>query len=768
MIGWPSCCGPGTEPGLEGAADTSGRVGVGPDVAARVARFFWKSACLLAPRDAREAETPRRHVVNDLETTTDAPQTPRSTPRVMGTGASLTAVLVALLGLAMPAQTQATHHVDALGGAGAHTTIQAALDVAASGDTVLVAPGLYAETIDFLGKDVALLADGGGGPATHVIDPQAGPGVETGPVVTLTNGVGPGALLQGFTITGGLGGSSASPSLDGTGGVCIDGSPTIRDCHIVANQGGGASGAWLPAAGHGGDGGLAVCGGSPVIENCEFRDNVGGNAVPPGSSSSCGPYTGYSGGAGGAFAGKATITDCLFSGNQGGAGYRAFYSTLLFTCQQLPADHGPGALRLNGGTIDGCVLSDNIGGTDWVGAIRAPGGILAGSMVNFSFFSATGRITNSEFHRNVGGAVTQAAQYGAGLSIEGCVFSGNAMSWREATVLQLQAGEGLRLVNCAFVGNSGGPVVSNLTDPYSSVIGDQIYVAGCVFAGNDQPGFVVNNGTVTNGPEDGWNDFPAVDIVNSILWGNAWGVAASPNDDVSFSCLETDYGPPAPGNIVAADPLFVRAPSPGPDGLWATADDDLGDLRLQPGSPALDAGSNGLHPLAIPMDMDGNVRFHDDIGSPDTGVAGALGAGAIVDMGCFESGAPPSAEWDQVGEGIEVGSWPNTQTPSLGGSGSLQGGMPVTLFLDDAAANAPAHLVVGLSEWNVNFKQGVLVPSPDVFVPLATDATGSRGLTATWPAGLPSNVPILYQYWIQDPAGPVGYSASNGLRGTTP
>jgi hypothetical protein len=441
------------------------------------------------------------------------------------------------------------------------------------------------------------------------------------------------------------------------------------------------------------------------------------------------------------------------------------------SCEPLQPDHGPGALWLNGGaTIDGCELSDNVGGgSDSPNGLSAPGGILAGALSSFEYAFAAGRIANSEFHRNVGGAVTQAAQHGTGLSIESSVFSGNTSSWFGATVLQIHSGQGLRLVNCALVGNSGSPVISNLTEPDFPSVGDNIHVAGCVIAGNDQPCTVTASGPLNDGfgPDPcGMTGVPAVEIVNSIIWGNAFGVGPHWGDAVSFSCVG-EFGPPGPGNI-EVDPLFVRAPSPGPDGMWATADDDLGDLRLQLSSPALDAGNNALHPFTIPMDMDGKVRFHDEIGSPDTGVPGALGAGAIIDMGCFESGAPASAEWDQVGEGIEVGSWPNIQTPSLGGSGALQGGMPVTLFLDDAAANAPAHLVVGLSEWSVDFKQGVLVPSPDVLVPLATDATGTQALTVTWPAGLPSGLPLLYQYWIQDPAGPAGYSASNGLRGTTP
>ena len=48
----------------------------------------------------------------------------------------------------------------------------------------------------------------------------------------------------------------------------------------------------------------------------------------------------------------------------------------------------------------------------------------------------------------------------------------------------------------------------------------------------------------------------------------------------------------AVGNV-SVDPLFVRTPTPGADGLWGTADDDPGDLHLRAGSPCIDAGDNG-------------------------------------------------------------------------------------------------------------------------------------------------------------------------------
>ena len=71
-------------------------------------------------------------------------------------------------------------------------TIQAALDAAASGDTVLVAPGSYAENLNFQGKDVELRSTGGAAVTTLAV--PGGTGVLIGPA---------GAFI-GFTVTGAL------------------------------------------------------------------------------------------------------------------------------------------------------------------------------------------------------------------------------------------------------------------------------------------------------------------------------------------------------------------------------------------------------------------------------------------------------------------------------------------------------------------------------------------------------------------------------------
>ncbi|MFT7542715.1 MAG: hypothetical protein ACI9K5_003695, partial [Gammaproteobacteria bacterium] len=101
------------------------------------------------------------------------------------------------------------------------------------------------------------------------------------------------------------------------------------------------------------------------------------------------------------------------------------------------------------------------------------------------------------------------------------------------------------------------------------------------------------------------------------------------------------------------------------------------------------------------------------------------------------------------------------------GTGTLLPSSMLTLDLNDALANAPAFLILGFSTINEPFKGGVLIPAVDIFTPLTTSASGSISVSGQWP-GAPSGSHFYSQFWIQDPAGPAGFAASNGLSGMSP
>ena len=121
--------------------------------------------------------------------------------------------------------------------------------------------------------------------------------------------------------------------------------------------------------------------------------------------------------------------------------------------------------------------------------------------------------------------------------------------------------------------------------------------------------------------------------------------------------------------------------------------------------------------------------------------------------------------WVDLGQGLAGTHGP----PTLAGTGTLLGGEPLSVTLASALENTTAWLLLGLGQWNAPFKGGVLVPSVDLDpLPLPTGPAGTTTLATTWPTGLPGGFTMYLQAWIQDPAGPVGFSASNALAATVP
>jgi hypothetical protein len=101
--------------------------------------------------------------------------------------------------------------------------------------------------------------------------------------------------------------------------------------------------------------------------------------------------------------------------------------------------------------------------------------------------------------------------------------------------------------------------------------------------------------------------------------------------------------------------------------------------------------------------------------------------------------------------------------PRLSGTGALCGNTTVTLSLEDALPNSVAFLVLGITTLYVPFKGGTMVPDNTLIMGgYGTGTPGAIHLTGFWPPIAPA-LTLYAQYWVFDPAGPVGWSASNGL-----
>jgi len=180
-------------------------------------------------------------------------------------------------------------------------------------------------------------------------------------------------------------------------------------------------------------------------------------------------------------------------------------------------------------------------------------------------------------------------------------------------------------------------------------------------------------------------------------------------------------------------------------------------------APATRAGGTAPGTTVKPP---GSTRGGDGVGGIEKGAASGPGAPGSPNGGPPGGQTPgateadPSAVWTDAG-----GNLPGEHVPSLEGSGGDGAGQLVSLSLREAAAAAPAVLVVGTSASLQPFKGGTLVPSPDlVLAGLLTDATGSLQLQASLPAQLPPGLHLWVQLWVPDAGAPQGLSATNALR----
>jgi hypothetical protein len=139
-------------------------------------------------------------------------------------------------------------------GKGGFLTIQAAIDAAVDGDTVIVADGVYTgdgnRDIDFLGKNITVRS--ANGPTNCIVDCQGGPGDEH--YGFLIYGGSAGCLLEGFTITGGYWTSNYKG-----GGVTQNEVSEIKNCIFTNNT------AYEGAA--------IYCFGTGKVTNCTIYNN---------------------------------------------------------------------------------------------------------------------------------------------------------------------------------------------------------------------------------------------------------------------------------------------------------------------------------------------------------------------------------------------------------------------------------------------------------------------------------------------------------------
>jgi predicted outer membrane repeat protein len=342
-------------------------------------------------------------------------------------------------------------------------TIQAAIVAAEPGDTVLVAPGTYVETIDFLSK--AITVESSGGAEVTTIDGNGG-----GSVVSFVTGEEPTSVLRGFTITGGTG-SHYEPALTLVGGGvrAIETNPTVRECVITGNTAG--LGGALFVTGNGVHTPL-------VIENCDIVENsstVGG------------------GGLAADYAAGLDVLGCTLAGNTtagNGGGFRVTRGSSLRLFDSVIEDNS--AAQLGGG---GRYTSDAYGFWPFLEVLRCTvagntavsGGGLSVILTDDGISNQYANIFNCRFEDN------HATDSGGGIWANG------------SFVLQ-----GVKIRNCLLAGNTAGTSGGGVR-----ALGSSDRLSACTIIDNQAP---VGGGLYSTGGGGSLN--------GCILWGNAVGQIA--------------------------------------------------------------------------------------------------------------------------------------------------------------------------------------------------------------------------------------------------
>ncbi|MFH0945878.1 MAG: PKD domain-containing protein, partial [Planctomycetota bacterium] len=124
-----------------------------------------------------------------------------------------------------------------------------------------------------------------------------------------------------------------------------------------------------------------------------------------------------------------------------------------------------------------------------------------------------------------------------------------------------------------------------------------------------------------------------------------------------------------------------------------------------------------------------------------------------------------TAPWQDLGNGLAG----THGLPVLTGEGSLAQGSTLALDMTNALENAPFVLVMGFSRADIPLKGGILVPATDwILFGLTTDSSGEFHFATSPNNPVTSGATLYLQYWVADPIGPLGYSATNGITQTAP
>jgi len=540
-------------------------------------------------------------------------------------------------------------------------TIQAGIDVATGGDTVLVADGNYIENINYWGKAITvashfLMDEDTNHINNTIINGSQPANPDYGSVVTFIAAEDTSSVLCGFTITGGTGTYFPIDDFRAGGGiVCYYATATIVHNRIINNEclsdneaNGGGIYCWNESEGN-----------RIIIEN----NLIGGNSCHG---------TNKAAGGGMAISSSARIANnvienCFVKGENevamGGGVYAQSigdeHDTVLI-CNNTIQNNIATSISANarGGGINSrenfVIIRDNLIKHDSLsGDMTYGAGISVG---NTSYLEITGNVITSNIVNKITG------YWGVGMFCkepEGLVkITNNEFLYNQGEHTSTGAGGGLAISDAfdypvavdgnLFIQNSayhGGGFFErssyNLKLTNNLFIGDSAYRAGAIgmFHNNEQgnefhPQIINNTFTLNNASNDGGTirfaggqkGTPV--IMNNIFWENSAPVGEG--KDIKNNTSDTLFvyycdideteivGPWTGDRNINEDPLFINP--------------EIGDFHLDIASPCICQAAdsiniNGTSYYCPLVDFDGNTRP-----SPQSGVLLKPDIGALEEL----------------------------------------------------------------------------------------------------------------------------------------
>ena len=526
-----------------------------------------------------------------------------------------------------------------------YPSIQAGIDSASTGDTVLVQPGTYVENINYNGKNIMVASLFLTTQDTSYISQTVIDGDSLDSVVKFESGEDSTAVLSGFTITNGY---ADHPYQYGGGIYCDQSSCPILDNLIICSN---YSDGW--------GGGISCRNGSNIyLKSTTIYDNQAHH----GGGVSC-------------YNASPSISDVLIINNSseffGGGFYCKEYSSPTFTDVEISNNiaylcgGGIALFRNSSPTFNHvniknncCEDDDGMGGGLFV--TRSSVSLLSAT-INQNASAHGGAIyctLNTIIEINDSHFIENISYCNAGcilcdhsnMFLKNCVIN-NSDAFSYGGAMYVADSSHVKLDSVALLNNvssvGGGINIENSTlDIYSSYLYNNSACDGGAIISFNSDLNIYNSLFVENGTYEGGSAIDArnssdvfccnvtitdnyaqtscggikcdsnseLEMYNSILWNDTQPEIIGSNVSVIYSNIQGGWT--GTGNI-DDDPLF--------------ADTLSEDYHLTQYSPCIDTGIPDTTGLYIPpWDMEGNIRVWDGNGN---GVA-------IIDMGAYEYGSP--------------------------------------------------------------------------------------------------------------------------------